>query len=265
MFKDFITSLFTQKPKLGSYLVILPPGTTGVTSLRESLEEAYGGPAHPDLMILEGPYKVEDIRNTRAFLQSKAFGPVKTLWISQADTMTNQAANAFLKSLEEPTSQTQIILSTDRPTKLLPTIRSRCVVHSCITDKTLMAKEMEEGGIDKKDMAKALSLAAGDVTTAIALATVKDGIKWAQSVDAWVTQTGLGHTKRPSLPTTGKSGLTPRQCALVFQCAMANSIRTNSNPKTVKVFDDWIKQNDDIDRPGLDIKTRILSWYHLLS
>jgi DNA polymerase-3 subunit delta' len=40
--------------------------------------------------------------------------------------MTTQAANAFLKTLEEPPPDTIIILTSSRPNSLLPTITSRC-------------------------------------------------------------------------------------------------------------------------------------------
>ena len=40
--------------------------------------------------------------------------------------MNDESANAFLKSLEEPTPQTMFLLLTDRPDAILPTIVSRC-------------------------------------------------------------------------------------------------------------------------------------------
>lgn len=46
--------------------------------------------------------------------------------ISNADEMTNEAANAFLKTLEEPHSNITIVLTTSKIEKLLPTILSRC-------------------------------------------------------------------------------------------------------------------------------------------
>jgi DNA polymerase III delta prime subunit len=45
-----------------------------------------------------------------------------------AENMTDEAANALLKNLEEPVADTDIILTTDNPASLLPTIRSRCAV-----------------------------------------------------------------------------------------------------------------------------------------
>ena len=46
--------------------------------------------------------------------------------IDQADLLTNQAANAFLKTLEEPIDNVTFILLTTRFKQLIPTIRSRC-------------------------------------------------------------------------------------------------------------------------------------------
>jgi len=46
--------------------------------------------------------------------------------IDDAHRMTTEAANALLKTLEEPPAQTLILLMTDSPETLLPTIRSRC-------------------------------------------------------------------------------------------------------------------------------------------
>jgi len=53
-------------------------------------------------------------------------GGYKIILIHPAETMNDAAANALLKNLEEPPSQTLFILVTHRPHHLLPTIRSRC-------------------------------------------------------------------------------------------------------------------------------------------
>ena len=47
--------------------------------------------------------------------------------IAPAEAMTVPAANAFLKTLEEPPGRTVFILTSDAPGRLLPTIRSRCL------------------------------------------------------------------------------------------------------------------------------------------
>lgn len=53
-------------------------------------------------------------------------GGWKAAIIVSADRMNEAAANAFLKALEEPPRKTLILLVTDAPQQLLPTIRSRC-------------------------------------------------------------------------------------------------------------------------------------------
>src|SRR5687767_15841635 len=46
--------------------------------------------------------------------------------LERADTMNDEAANALLKTLEEPPDYVVLLLLTDRPTQVLPTIASRC-------------------------------------------------------------------------------------------------------------------------------------------
>ena len=53
-------------------------------------------------------------------------GNARFFLIDDADKMNDAAANALLKTLEEPASTSHIILITSRPDTLLPTIRSRC-------------------------------------------------------------------------------------------------------------------------------------------
>ncbi len=59
--------------------------------------------------------------------QSSSLGGAKVAIIYEADRMNVQAANAFLKTLEEPPPETTIFMLTTRPNELLDTIRSRCI------------------------------------------------------------------------------------------------------------------------------------------
>ena len=87
---------------------------------------------HPDLKILEPEergkqIKVDRIRELVEFLgQTSLQGGYKIALISPAENMNVNAANALLKSLEEPSAKTLLMLITDSPSRLLPTIRSRC-------------------------------------------------------------------------------------------------------------------------------------------
>ena len=55
--------------------------------------------------------------------------------VQEADTMNESAQNAFLKTLEEPPGKCLFILTTGRPSALLPTIRSRCQMLSLTDNK----------------------------------------------------------------------------------------------------------------------------------
>jgi len=85
---------------------------------------------HPDLHILEpdgNSIKIEQVRVLQRGLNLKPLeAPRKICIIEQADTMTVGAANALLKTLEEPRGDTLIILLSAQPNRLLETIRSRC-------------------------------------------------------------------------------------------------------------------------------------------
>lgn len=65
-----------------------------------------------------------EVRRTMSFKPVE--GRYKIAIITDADLLRTEAANAFLKLLEEPAPRTVFILTTARPDRLLPTIVSRC-------------------------------------------------------------------------------------------------------------------------------------------
>lgn len=86
-------------------------------------------PDHLNLVAEKSSLGVDDIRYSTLFLQKKAhLGKFKTVLINHAQTMTIAAANALLKTLEEPSDNSVIILLTNDIENLLPTIVSRCRV-----------------------------------------------------------------------------------------------------------------------------------------
>jgi len=88
--------------------------------------------AHPDVVWIEPQSKsrqivIDEVRDLiRQFSQTSFAGGWKAGIILCADRMTDQAANALLKTLEEPSPKTLLILATEEPQALLPTISSRC-------------------------------------------------------------------------------------------------------------------------------------------
>lgn len=103
---------------------------------------------HPDILVLTyGPkddkaekaqadgkpferarsIRIKQIRAMqRRLITRPTLGSRRAIIIDPADDMEKAAANALLKSLEEPPIGTFFLLVTHRPARLLPTIRSRC-------------------------------------------------------------------------------------------------------------------------------------------
>jgi DNA polymerase III subunit delta' len=71
--------------------------------------------------------RVDDVRVLvdRA-TRTSARGRGKVALVFPAEVMNAQAANALLKTLEEPAAGTRMLLATAEPARLLPTVRSRC-------------------------------------------------------------------------------------------------------------------------------------------
>lgn len=76
-------------------------------------------------------------------------GAARVFIVEDADTMNEQAANALLKTLEEPAPTSHLILTTSNPTALLATIRSRCQV---IRFGPIPAEEIEQFLIKEKKL-----------------------------------------------------------------------------------------------------------------
>jgi DNA polymerase-3 subunit delta' len=73
--------------------------------------------------------KIEQIREVADFVSLTTHrAGYRVLVLRPAETLHPNAANALLKTLEEPPPHTLIVLVSDRPARLLPTIRSRCRV-----------------------------------------------------------------------------------------------------------------------------------------
>lgn len=83
---------------------------------------------------------VDEIRDLEHTLHLAAGGGAcKVGVIVEADRMNDQAANAFLKTLEEPPQNTLLMLLTANPQRLLPTILSRCVRLPLLGGRALLA------------------------------------------------------------------------------------------------------------------------------
>ncbi|MEP6787700.1 MAG: DNA polymerase III subunit delta' [Acidobacteriota bacterium] len=107
--------------------------------------------AHPDVGTVVPFKRNVRIGAIRTLEREANFRPFEAkarfFIVDHAEKMADPAANALLKTLEEPSSTTHIFLITSRPDSLLPTIRSRC---QTLRFAPINADEIEKFLIDKK-------------------------------------------------------------------------------------------------------------------
>src|SRR5882672_4145599 len=87
---------------------------------------------HADLAMVRPHKQIIRVKPMRELEREANFRPfegaVRVFIVEDADRMNDQAANALLKTLEEPPPASHLILTTSNPTALLATIRSRCQI-----------------------------------------------------------------------------------------------------------------------------------------
>lgn len=100
-------------------------GWTGAASL-DDLRSRGAMVLEPESKIRR--IKIDPVREViRSVQYSTSDGGKKIVILSEADRMTVEATNAFLKTLEEPPPDTLILLLSRAPEQLLDTVRSRCL------------------------------------------------------------------------------------------------------------------------------------------
>jgi DNA polymerase III subunit delta' len=152
--------------------------------------------SHPDLLVIRRPWlhkekrlaasiPVDEVRRLRSFLLLAAEADAwRVVIVDRADELAGPAANALLKSLEEPPVRTVFLLVSSEPGRLLPTIRSRCRTIDLArlggadlrraVDDARAASEKDP--IEDGQWPKLLTIADGSVRRALALSD-GDGLK----------------------------------------------------------------------------------------
>ena len=129
---------------------------------------------HPDVGIVI-PYKrnilVDAIRDLEREANFRPFeGGKRVFIIENAEKMNDSAANALLKTLEEPPPTTHLILVTSRPDSLLQTIRSRCqMIRFAPVSVDEMVPLLVSEGKSSEDARLAARVSGGSVGRALAM------------------------------------------------------------------------------------------------
>lgn len=112
---------------------------------------------HPDLIYVEAQNQksisVSDIREK--VNDTVGIKPYSSLYkvyiIDRADTMTVQAQNALLKTMEEPPEYAVIILIAQSLDRFLSTVKSRCIkLHVSLISNQIIVEKLIKAGVDSK-------------------------------------------------------------------------------------------------------------------
>ncbi len=116
-----------------------------------------GGPARTVI-------RIDDVREALRQVNLKPYeGTCTVIIFDRADLMSEEAANALLKTLEEPPPQVLILLLTPDEEALLPTVRSRCrrLVLQPVPEEKMAEKLVSEYQADPKEAARLARLSRG--------------------------------------------------------------------------------------------------------
>ncbi|MCS7220199.1 MAG: DNA polymerase III subunit delta' [Anaerolineae bacterium] len=132
---------------------------------------------HPDVRVVappdaERPISVEQVRELqREAHLSPIEGRTKVFILRELDRATPQAANALLKTLEEPPAHVMLLMTASQREALLPTVTSRCQVIALrpLPLKTLATALQERWGASPEQAALLARLSGGSLGLAVAL------------------------------------------------------------------------------------------------
>ena len=159
--------------------------------------------AHPDLAIIEptiidandrkklipaqwGEIRIQQIRDLQSGLYLKPYqAKYRPILCLRFERTADQAANALLKTLEEPPAHAILMLTADSPEALLPTIVSRCeVLRLRPVGISEVQRELENRGLENSQARLIAHLSGGRPGTAFRLAQEKSLLDFrAQKLD----------------------------------------------------------------------------------
>nr|WP_284060347.1 DNA polymerase III subunit delta' [Pseudomonas sp. NW5] len=163
--------------RLGAWLLCSAAQPEGACGQCKSCLLLQAG-SHPDVFEVypeepDKPIRVDQVRELVDFITRTAqLGGRKLVQLAPAEAMNLNAANALLKSLEEPSGDTVMLLVSHQPSRLLPTIRSRCQALSCPPPSMAQALDWLQVHLPEADEAQRrqlLALAGGAPLRALEL------------------------------------------------------------------------------------------------
>jgi DNA polymerase III subunit delta' len=212
--------------------------------------------------------KVDEVRRIAPFFgMSAGEGGWRVAIVDTADDMNENAANALLKNLEEPPPKSLLMLLSDAPGRLLPTIRSRCQrLDLRPLDEATLASELKKRLLDadQADREALARFAGGSLGLALKLAE-EGGLDVARQADALL---GERHPDVAALIAFGdrlyriEDGLADFGGFLSRALAERIRIRAQAGEGTERWLELWERLNETYERAvevNLDPRQTVLS------
>jgi len=147
---------------------------------------------------LKSVITVDEARKLRNFFAlSAADGGRRVVIVDAADEMNPNAANALLKLLEEPPERTTMFLISHQPSRLLPTIRSRCRELRChpLSPDDMSLALANAGATPASNPAALAALAGGSVGEALRLTNLGGLDTYQEIIQLFGTLPGLDRSR----------------------------------------------------------------------
>jgi len=183
------------------------PAAAGDDDVRALFEAKLADPFHVNPWAASGQILIGDpehpgplsVRSLMRFLRLRAFqGHWKVAVVADAQRLNASAANAFLKTLEEPPPDSVIMLLSTGAESLLPTIVSRCrkVPVAPWPEGELADLVADLGGVDRETATALARQSGGDARLALALLGPEARLVagWAADLFAWIHAGRRGRT-----------------------------------------------------------------------
>jgi len=190
---------------------------------------------------------VQQIRDLiKQATQHPQISDYKVIMIDSADKMNVNAANALLKTLEEPTSNTIFILVSDRLDRIPVTIRSRCVIHKVRAPHQSFGLEWLQKQSNDAHLESYLSMAAGAPLMALSMAE-NDYISQVREI---FTQLNKLWSRKQNVVQTAKawSSLPMGQVVdclqkLLLDVSRLSSVNDANGDDSTELLSEWIRRS----------------------
>jgi DNA polymerase-3 subunit delta' len=146
-----------------------------IGAIQEQLKLKAENPYHRIAVPKANFIKINSVRNLRREASLSSFeGGKRVFIITNAEEMNAEASNSLLKTLEEPSSDSVLILTTAQKERLLPTILSRCqlVQFDPLSEEELQEALGTRNGVESEQAALVARLADGSYTAALEMLSV---------------------------------------------------------------------------------------------